>query len=121
MTSRLFWFAWTARPSIHWICPVIAEAFFSCGNLLVFTCSSLYLTDCYGAMYGASAWSSNTFLRYLAAFAFPLFTIQMYEGLGTGWATSLLAFVSCVLVPIPFAFDRYGDRLRQRSSYAPHE
>jgi hypothetical protein len=21
----LFWFAWTARPSIHWICPVIAS------------------------------------------------------------------------------------------------
>ncbi|KAK4506304.1 hypothetical protein PRZ48_000034 [Zasmidium cellare] len=74
----LFWFAWTARPSIHWISPVIAEGFFSFGNLLVFTCSSLYLTDCYGAQYGASAWSSNTFLRYLFAFIFPLFTIQMY-------------------------------------------
>lgn len=72
----LFWFGWTARSSVHWIVPVIAEAFFSCGNLLIFTCASLYLTDCYGALYGASAWSSNTFLRYFAAFVFPLFAVQ---------------------------------------------
>ena len=32
----LFWFAWTARPSIHWISPIIAESFFGFGNLLVF-------------------------------------------------------------------------------------
>lgn len=61
----LFWFGWTARPSIAWISPVAAEALFACGNLLIFTCASLYFTDCYGARYGASAWSSNTALRYL--------------------------------------------------------
>ena len=135
---RLFWFGWTARPSIHWISPVIAEGFFSFGNLLVFSCSSLYLTDCYGAQYGASAWSSNTFLRYLFAFFFPLFvsaidvvvevpaddfeqTIQMYEALGVGWATSLLGFISCVLVPIPFIFDRYDKQLREKSKYSSGE
>ncbi|KAF7190139.1 Polyamine transporter 4 [Pseudocercospora fuligena] len=117
----LFWFGWSARPSVHWIVPVIAEGFFSFGNLLVFTCASLYLTDCYGAIYGASAWSSNTSLRYLAAFAFPLFAVQMYEALGTGWATSLIGFVSLLTVPIPFIFGRYGPRLRQKSSYASQD
>ena len=77
----LFWFAWTARPAVHWISPIIAEGFFSCGNLLIFTCTGLYFTDCYGALYSASAWSSCTFIRYLAAFAFPLFVVQMYEGM----------------------------------------
>ena len=33
-------------------------------------------------------------MRYLAAFAFPLFVVQMYEALGVGWATSLLAFIA---------------------------
>jgi hypothetical protein len=32
----LFWFAWTARPSIHWIAPVLALIPFGCGNLMVF-------------------------------------------------------------------------------------
>lgn len=74
----LFWFAWTARPDIHWISPVAAETLFSCGNLLIFSCASLYFTDTYGAKYGASAWSSNTFSRYLLSASFPLFADQMY-------------------------------------------
>lgn len=117
----LFWFGWTARSDIHWISPVIAEGFFACGNLLVFTCASLYLTDCYGALYGASAWSSNTFLRYLFAFAFPLFALQMYRELGIGWASSLLGFVSVLLMPVPFLFWRYGERLRGKTNYPAGE
>lgn len=46
----LFWFAWTARSDVHWISPVIAEGLFACGNILIFTCATLYLTDCYGAL-----------------------------------------------------------------------
>lgn len=114
----LFWFAWTARPSVHWIACLAAEALFSCGNMLIFSCASLYFADCYGARFGASAWSSNTFSRYLLAAVFPLFADQMYRGLGTGWATSLLAFVTILLVPIPFLFYRIGARLRKRSRYA---
>lgn len=117
----LFWFAWTARPEVHWISPVVAEGFFSCGNLLIFTCTSLYFTDCYGAVYSASAWSSSTFLRYLFAFAFPLFILQCYEALGIGWATSLLGFVSVLLMPIPFVLSRYGPLLRRKSSYSSGE
>jgi hypothetical protein len=45
----LFWFAWTARSDVHWISPVIAEAFFGCGNLFIFMAATLYLTDTYGA------------------------------------------------------------------------
>lgn len=121
MSIGLFWFGWTARPDIYWISPVIAEGFFSCGNLLIFTCTSLYFTDCYGAMYSASAWSSSTFLRYLAGFAFPLFVLQMYEALHVGWATSLLGFVSLALLPIPFLLSRYGPVLRRKSNYSSGE
>lgn len=118
---RLFWFGWTARPSIHWLSPVAAEAFFSCGNLLIFVCASLYMTDCYGALYGASAWSSNTFLRYLFATAFPLFALQMFEALGVGWASSLLGFLTVALMPIPFVFYKYGPSLRANSKFPSGE
>jgi len=61
----------------------------------------------------------------------------MYEGLGAGWATSLLGkstmnenmcevvltlsllssgFIATTLVPVPFLLDKYGERLR-RSQY----
>jgi multidrug resistance protein len=119
LPASLFWFGWTAKPSIHWISPVTAEAMFSCGNLLIFTSASLYLTDAYGALYGASAWSSNTFLRYLFAAVFPLFVEQMYGGLGVGWASSLLGFVTLALTPIPYTFYIWGESLRKNSVYNP--
>ncbi|KAF7187888.1 Polyamine transporter 4 [Pseudocercospora fuligena] len=117
----LFWYGWTAQHNVHWISPVIAEGFFSCANILIFTCALMFLQDCYGAKYGASAASSNTFARYLTAFAFPLFAIQMFEGVGTGWACSILGFFSILLIPIPFLFDKYGERIRQKSKYQPDE
>lgn len=36
LPTGLFWFAWTAKQSIHWICPIASTIFFACGNLLVF-------------------------------------------------------------------------------------
>lgn len=34
----LFWFAWTARPEIHWMSPAVASALFEWGDLLVYVC-----------------------------------------------------------------------------------
>lgn len=36
----------------------------------------------------------------------PLFARQMFEGLGPGWAASILGFVSLVAIPVPFLFQR---------------
>lgn len=114
----LFWFGWTARPEISWAVPVVAEAMFACGNLLIFSAASLYFVDCYGARYGASAWSSNVFARYLLSAIFPLFSDQMYAGLGVGWASSLLGFVTSALVLIPVLFLLHGRKLRRKSRYS---
>lgn len=113
----LFWFAWTARPSVHFIVPIIALAFFGAGNLLVFDAAVLYLIDCYGAGASASAMSANNLLRYILASVFPLFTVQMFERLGNGWAGSLLGFIALALMPMPWVFYRYGKALRSRSSF----
>lgn len=83
---------------------MVAEGLFSFGNILIVLSATLYLTDAYGAVYGASASSSNTFLPYLVSAAFPMVIVQMYQELGFGWATSLLGFIKVLLVPIPFAF-----------------
>jgi hypothetical protein len=114
----LFWFAWTARPSIHWICPVIASIPFATGNLLVFYSAMLYMIDTYGPLGGASAAAANGLLRYATGAGFPLFMQQMYSRLGVGWATSLFGFISILLLPIPWMLMRWGPELRKRSSYA---
>lgn len=113
----LFWFAWSARPSVHFMVPTVALAFFGAGNLLVFDAAVLYLIDCYGPSGSASAMSANNLLRYTLASVFPLFTVQMFETLGNGWAGSLLGFVALALLPLPWVFYRFGRALRSRSSF----
>jgi hypothetical protein len=76
-----------------------------------------YLLDTYGAMYGASAVAANGLLRYAFGAGFPMFTLQMYEKLGIGWATSLLAFIGIAVLPIPFALYEFGPALRARSTF----
>lgn len=36
MPAALFWFAWTARPGIHWISSVLATGLFGFSNILIF-------------------------------------------------------------------------------------
>lgn len=114
----LFWFAWTAEYRVHWIALVAAEAFFGCGNLLVFMAAVLYLMDFYGPLFGASAMAANNLARYVLGAAFPLFIVQMYKGLGIGWATSLLGFVTLACTPISWVFYFYGPTMRSKSRYA---
>lgn len=114
----LFLFAWTARPSVPWIVPVIAEALFGIGQVLDFMSCTMYLMDTYGPLYGASAMAANTLLRYSVGFAFPLFVDQMYSKLGVDWATSLLGFISIALTLVPWCFWIWGPKLRAMSKYS---
>jgi hypothetical protein len=114
----LFWFAWTAKTSVHWISPVLAAIPISAGFVAVFVAVVLYLVDAYEAMLGASAMGANGILRYILGAVFPLFTFQMYENLGIGWATSLLGFISVAMIPIPWVIWKWGKAIRKRSKYA---
>ncbi|KAK1058821.1 hypothetical protein LTR74_013136 [Friedmanniomyces endolithicus] len=117
----LFWFAWSARADVHWISPVLAGIPFAWGNLCVFMSAAMYLIDVYGSLNGASAMAANGLARYgLGADKqpFPLFTFQMYQRLGIGWATSLLGFISVAMVGIPFVFFAFGPRIRAKSQYS---
>ena len=73
--------------------------------------------DTYGALFGASAIAANGFLRYIFGAVFPLFTLQMYENLGIAWATSTLAFLSLLMLPIPMVLYKWGPKLRARSKF----
>ncbi|KAE8385737.1 major facilitator superfamily domain-containing protein [Aspergillus alliaceus] len=117
MPAALFWFAWTSLPGIHWISSIIAMALFGCSNILIFVSTALYLTNVYGAKYGASALAANGLLRYCVGGSFPLFTIAMYNNLGFTWASSLLGFLSVGFSPLPWIFYRFGRKIRQSSAY----
>jgi hypothetical protein len=95
------------------------------------------MVDVYGPSGGASAMAANGFLRYTLGAVFPLFAIQskhslrihtrfrshsltldeVYERLGIGWATSLLGFLSLLMLPIPWILYKWGPDIRKRSQW----
>ena len=64
------------------------------------------------------ALAANGTLRFTLGATFPLFTLHMYESLGVHWAGSIFAFLSLLLLPIPWLLLRYGHRLRAASRFA---
>ncbi|KAI9700475.1 MAG: hypothetical protein M1820_006774 [Bogoriella megaspora] len=73
----LFWFGWSARPSIHWIMPIIGSAWFSIGAFCMFMSVLAYLGDAY-PKYIAEVYAGNDLFRSGFAAAFPLFGSAMY-------------------------------------------
>ncbi|KAG6311175.1 hypothetical protein E4U22_002882, partial [Claviceps purpurea] len=115
--AGIFMFGWSSFPWVHWIVPIIGSCIFAVGNVLVFTSIFTFLVDAY-PLYAASALAANAFVRCIFAAAFPLFGVQMYEKLGYQWASSLLAFLTVVMLPFPYIFFRYGKQIRRKSRYA---
>lgn len=101
----LFWFGWSARPDIHWIMPIVGSGFFSVGAFLLFNPVLNYLPDAY-PMYAASVLAGNDLFRSAFGAGFPLFARAMYNNLGVNWASSTLAFLSIVFIPIPWVLMR---------------
>ncbi|OKL57140.1 hypothetical protein UA08_07464 [Talaromyces atroroseus] len=110
----LFWFGWTGFTSqIHWAAPAAAGVFIGFGVLCIFLPCFNYLVDAYLPV-AASAVAANIMLRSAFASSFPLFTRQMFENMKVQWASTLLACLATILVPIPFLFRAFGQRLRYK-------
>lgn len=116
-TIGLFWYGWSIG-NTHWIMPNIGALMYTAGTISCLQGMQTYIVDSYQT-YAASAMAACAVRRSLAGFGFPLFAPYIYQSLGYGWGTSVLAFVTvgigCVA---PFAFWRFGPRLRAISRYA---
>lgn len=115
-TIGLFWIGWAARPSVHWIVPILGGVPLGIGYLLLFMSFINYLVDAY-AIFAASALAASSCTRAIFGACLPFATDKMYKTLGIAWACSLLGFVSLAMAAIPFIFIRYGEKLRSRSKF----
>lgn len=116
LTISLFWLAWSAKQSIHWIAPVLSGFVFGIGYQTIFISLLTYVTDAY-RIYSASALASSMILRSIAGALFPLAADPLYAKLGVSWGTSVLGFASLSCVPIPFALLYFGPWIRKQSSF----
>lgn len=109
----LFILGATSYKHIIWVGPASSGIAFGYGMVLIYYSLNNYIIDTYATVV-ASALGTKVITRLCGGAAFPLFITQMYNGLGLQWASWLLAFVSLVMVLIPFLFYRFGKSLRAK-------
>ncbi|KAF4973432.1 hypothetical protein FSARC_257 [Fusarium sarcochroum] len=114
----LFWYAWTSAADVPWASQACASLLIGWGMYTIIIQGFLYILDCYSSM-ANSAMAANGTVRSIFGAAFPLFAPIMYHRLGVAWATSVLGFVSVVMVPVPIVFWYYGSRIRGISKKSP--
>lgn len=117
MPAGFFVFAWTSRPSVHWIVPCIGLSMIGAGNFVIFQGCLNYLVDTF-TKFAASAIAVNTLTRSIFGAVFPLFSHIMFQRLGVDWGASLVGFIALGMIPIPFVFYTFGPRIRSRNPYA---
>ncbi|PKS08508.1 hypothetical protein jhhlp_004893 [Lomentospora prolificans] len=117
MPLGLFIFAWTSYPELSWAGPALGGLPIGFGFIFMYNATNNYLVDCYQHQ-AASALAAKVCLRAFWGAAVILFTEQMYDRLGYQWASSLVAFISLACCAIPFAFFKFGARIREWSKYA---
>ncbi|KAN0064196.1 hypothetical protein ACQY0O_003363 [Thecaphora frezii] len=110
-------YAWTSFGYIHWIAPIIALAVIILGIYHVFLAVYSYTSDAYGD-YSSSAIAGQGFMRNMFAASFPLFSTQMFRGMGTQWAGLMLSFIGFAITPLPFILFTKGETIRAKSKYA---
>ncbi|KAJ7715945.1 MFS general substrate transporter [Mycena maculata] len=113
----LFWFAFTASPSVHLLVPIFGSAFFGMGIAQILQSLTSYLMDAY-ELYFASAVASTIVLRSVCAAFLPQVVPVMFTRLGDEAAMSVFGALGLVCTPIPFLFWRYGRWIRGKSSVA---
>ncbi len=112
----LIWLGWAANANVHWIVPMLAGLPFGIAFMLIFMALLNYITDAY-EVYAASAMAAASICRSIFGAILPLAASPMYGELGIAWASTLLGFLSLAMCGIPFAFIKYGDRIRANSRF----
>lgn len=124
----LFWLGWSANPDVHWMAPVASGVLFSVGQLGLTQSVFTYFSDgtpsnplssdgsqsaddipsravlaAYTYQMGSVLAGSN-FMRFAFGGVFPLFSLQMFQKLGSGWSLTLLGILCVVFFPAPVCF-----------------
>lgn len=109
----LFWYGWSVERHDFWLVPIIGTSFFGLGMILIFNSVQNYYIDAF-TRYAASAIAAGSVFRAIVGACFPLFGQSLYDALGYGWGTSLLAFIAVLLMPMPLIIMTFGERIRKR-------
>ncbi|KAE8154599.1 putative MFS transporter [Aspergillus avenaceus] len=113
----LFSMAFTTSPDITPWAPILSSVPFGFGFTTVFISCYQYVMDSYG-IWSASALASVNLARCLVTGVMMMVTIPLYTNLGVRWSLMLVGVLSTAMVPVPYAFYKWGYVLRRKSRNA---
>jgi DHA1 family multidrug resistance protein-like MFS transporter len=113
----LFIFAWTSRPDIHWIAPLVGVVIFVIGTFLILQSIFVYipLSD---PKYAASLFAGNDLVRSSMAAGSIVYARPLFVNLGVGKGVSVLAGLSTLGIFGMVAIYLTGKKPRARSKFA---
>ncbi|OAL51535.1 multidrug transporter [Pyrenochaeta sp. DS3sAY3a] len=115
-------FAWTSTgPPIHWIGSLIGSAIIGVANYAIYMATIDYMICAYGP-YSASATGGNGWARDFLAGVLTIPATPFYSNIGgryhLAWASTILFFISLLLVVSVYVIYWKGPVLRKRSPFA---
>ncbi|KAK5071782.1 hypothetical protein LTR64_004441 [Lithohypha guttulata] len=113
----LFWMGFTNRLDISYWSNLSACFVLGFALMALFTSAYHYLLDAYGTN-SSSALGAVTFVRYAVSGGVVIATNPLYEALTVRWMLTLLGGIAVLLAPVPWAFWRYGSKIREKSKWA---
>lgn len=117
LPTGLFIFAWTSRPSIHWIVPLVGVVIFVVGTFLILQSIFVYIPLSY-PKYAASLFAGNDLVRSAMAAGSIIYARPLFVNLGVGKGVSVLAGLSTLGIIGMAAIYLTGAKLRARSKFA---
>ncbi|KAK0648599.1 major facilitator superfamily domain-containing protein, partial [Cercophora newfieldiana] len=110
----LVWLGWTSNT--HWLVQTIAVFPIGMGCVFVLAAGTAHVLEVFGT-HAESALAGHLVVRGLVSASFPLWVGDIYQRLGTGWASSVVALGCLLVVPVPVVFWVWGRRIREGGRY----
>ncbi|KAK0623769.1 major facilitator superfamily domain-containing protein [Immersiella caudata] len=110
-------YGWSAQLRLGVHCTLISSALMGSSMTLALVPLTAYIVDAFG-LYAASATTGIIVTRCLMSTFLPLLTGPLVDWYGYGWAFTVFAGLTMMLVPIPVLMLRYGAHWRRFSPYS---
>lgn len=115
LPSGFLVYGWAAEYRAHWIVPLFGTGLVGFGLTLSLLVARTYLVDSF-PLHAASANAVVEILQALSGSLFPLAGPPIFDHMGLGWGSSLLAFTILPFVPLPWFLLKHGERIRKGRS-----
>ncbi|KAM6507131.1 hypothetical protein FALCPG4_018518 [Fusarium falciforme] len=118
VAGSLFWVAFTAKPTFHYLLPICGTAFYVWGNAMVLISFISYLFDAYPPAGTLSALTTAACFRVVFAGIVPLFILDMLKDLDGDWTFITFGILSAIMGTFPFVLYWCGLSWRTKSKYS---